>query len=171
MYIYIFRCLILKMAVVGGPNGKWTVRAQAEKRPGESCLVPRSPLTDIRKSTRSTGTATGIFSQNRTPTLLVDRLGHNLGKLQKIKSSSLNDRSIRKGKRGGGGVNALAIKEKITFFRTFFSNVPKFQRPLSLRGEVGLALVARPLIEELFLRLPLVVTYYCYFFLAIIIIW
>ena len=36
--------------------------------------------------------------------------------------------------RGGEGVKARAIKEKITFFGTFFSNVPKFQRPLSSRG-------------------------------------
>ena len=40
----------------------------------------------------------------------------------------------------GGGVKGRAIKEKITFFLTFFSNVPKFQRLLSLRGEGGLGL-------------------------------
>ena len=39
--------------------------------------------------------------------------------------------------REGGGVKGWAIKEKITFFLTFFSNVPKFQRPLSSRGEGG----------------------------------
>ena len=37
--------------------------------------------------------------------------------------------------RGGGGVKGLAINEKRTFVGTFFSNVPKFQRPLSSRGE------------------------------------
>ena len=37
-------------------------------------------------------------------------------------------------KRGGGGVKGRAIKEKIIFLGTFFSNVPKFQRPLSSRG-------------------------------------
>ena len=36
--------------------------------------------------------------------------------------------------RGGGGLKGRAIKEKITFFKTFFSSVPKFQRPLSSRG-------------------------------------
>ena len=48
-------------------------------------------------------------------------------------------------------LNGRAIKEKITFFGLFFSNVPKFQRPLSSRGEGGKALMARPLREELFL--------------------
>ena len=42
-----------------------------------------------------------------------------------------------------------AIKENITFFLTFFSNVPKCQRPLSSRGEGVEALMARPLREEL----------------------
>ena len=47
--------------------------------------------------------------------------------------------SLIKGSRQkkGGGVKGRAIKEKRTFFRTFFSNVPKFQRPLSSRGEGG----------------------------------
>ena len=31
-------------------------------------------------------------------------------------------------------VKGRAIKEKITFFGTFISNAPKFQRPLSSRG-------------------------------------
>ena len=31
----------------------------------------------------------------------------------------------------------VAIKEKITFFGTLFSNVPKFQRPLSSWGGGG----------------------------------
>ena len=38
----------------------------------------------------------------------------------------------------GGGVKGRAIKEKI-FFLTFFPSVPKFQRPLSSRGEVFFA--------------------------------
>ena len=57
-------------------------------------------------------------------------------------------------KRGGWGVKGRAIKEKITFFEIFFSNVPKFQRPFSSRGEGGYDLMARPIREELFLRLP-----------------
>ena len=50
--------------------------------------------------------------------------------------------------RGGGGVKGRAIKEKRTFFGTFFSNVPT-----AIKLEGG-ALMARPLREELFLRLP-----------------
>ena len=50
------------------------------------------------------------------------------------KSSPLNNRAIN---RGGGGVKGRAIKEKITFFGTFFSNVKEFQRPLSSRGGGG----------------------------------
>ena len=38
------------------------------------------------------------------------------------------------GHKEGGGVKGRAIKEKMIFFITFFSNVPKFQRPLSSRG-------------------------------------
>ena len=52
------------------------------------------------------------------------------------KSSYLNGQAIKR----GGGVKGRAIKEKRTFFGTFFSNVPKFQRPLSLRGGGGLGL-------------------------------
>ena len=37
------------------------------------------------------------------------------------KSSSLDGRAI---KWGGGGVKGRAVKEKINFFGTFFSNVP-----------------------------------------------
>ena len=40
----------------------------------------------------------------------------------------------------GGRVKGRAIKGKITFFGTFFSNVPKFQRPLSSRGRGGFGL-------------------------------
>ena len=54
------------------------------------------------------------------------------GKPQK-KSSSHNDRAIKR----GGGVKGRAIEEKKTFFGTFFSIVPKFQRPLSSRGGGG----------------------------------
>ena len=36
--------------------------------------------------------------------------------------------------RGWGGGKGRATKEKITFFGTFFPNVPKFQQPLSSRG-------------------------------------
>ena len=39
--------------------------------------------------------------------------------------------------RGGGGVKGRAIKEKRIFFGTFFSNVSKFLRLLSSRGEGG----------------------------------
>ena len=35
--------------------------------------------------------------------------------------------------RGGGGVKDGTLRKKL-FLGTFFSNVPKFQRPLSLRG-------------------------------------
>ena len=42
--------------------------------------------------------------------------------------------------RGGGGVKGQAIKEKITFFVTFFANVQKFRRPLSSRVGGGLGL-------------------------------
>ena len=38
---------------------------------------------------------------------------------------------------GGGGVKGLTIKEKRTFFGTFFSSVPKLQRPLSSKREGG----------------------------------
>ena len=51
-------------------------------------------------------------------------------------SSSLNGRAIKR----GGGVKGRAIKEKRPFFKTFFSNVPKFQRQLSSRGGGGLGL-------------------------------
>ena len=44
-------------------------------------------------------------------------------------------------------IKGRAIKEKGTFFGTFLPNVPKFQRPLSSRGEGGKALMARPLRE------------------------
>ena len=47
--------------------------------------------------------------------------------------------------RGGGGIKGRTIKLKRTFFGTFSSNVPKFQRPLSSRGEGGQAIMARPL--------------------------
>ena len=47
-------------------------------------------------------------------------------------------------------IKGRAIKEKGTFFGTFLPNVPKFQRPLSSRGEGGKALMARPLREYLF---------------------
>ena len=50
------------------------------------------------------------------------------------KSSPLNGRAIKMG-RGGGWGKGRATKEKRTFFGTFFSTVPKFQRPLSSRGE------------------------------------
>ena len=36
----------------------------------------------------------------------------------------------------GGGVKGRAIKENKTFFGTFFSNIQKFQRPLSSRGSI-----------------------------------
>ena len=65
------------------------------------------------------------------------------------KGSSLNGRDIQR----GGGVKGRAMKEKITFFGTFFfqrSNDVS-QRPLSSRGEEGYALIDRPLREELFL--------------------
>ena len=39
--------------------------------------------------------------------------------------------------RRGGGVKGWAIKEKKTFFGTFFSNVPKVQQALSSRGGGG----------------------------------
>ena len=38
------------------------------------------------------------------------------------------------------GVHCRAIKEKRTFFGTFFSDNPKFQRPLSSRGGGGLGI-------------------------------
>jgi len=56
----------------------------------------------------------------------------SLGKPKK--KSSLKGRAIKK---GGGGVKGWAIKEKIIFFGTIFSNVPTFHRPLSPRGEGG----------------------------------
>ena len=58
--------------------------------------------------------------------------------------------------RGGGGIGP-SHSEKNNFFWNFFqrSNVQTFQRPLSSRGGGGgKALMARPLREELFLRLP-----------------
>ena len=57
--------------------------------------------------------------------------------------------------KGGGGGGGLAIKEKNTFFITFFSKVSRYQRPLSSRGGGGKALMARPLREEFFLWLSL----------------
>ena len=48
------------------------------------------------------------------------------------KGSLKKSSSIKRGR--GGGVKGKAIKERGTFFGTFFSSVPKFQRPLSLRG-------------------------------------
>ena len=37
----------------------------------------------------------------------------------------------------GGGVKGRAIKEKIIFFGTFFSNVPKFLTAIKLEGDRG----------------------------------
>ena len=45
---------------------------------------------------------------------------------------------------------------KNEFFLTFFSNVPKFQRPLSSRGGRGQALMARPLREVRFFAATLI---------------
>ena len=59
------------------------------------------------------------------------RKEHFNGKGSRKKSSSLNGRAIKR----EGEVKGRAIKEKITVFLTFFSNVPIFQRPLSSRGE------------------------------------
>ena len=46
---------------------------------------------------------------------------------RKKQGSSLNGLDIKRGE----GVKGQAIKEKITFFGTFFSNIPFFQRPLN----------------------------------------
>ena len=45
---------------------------------------------------------------------------------RKKQSSSINGRAIKR----GGGVKVRAIKKKLTFFGTFFTKVPRFQRPL-----------------------------------------
>ena len=65
--------------------------------------------------------------------------------------------------KGGGGVKGRAIKEKRTFVGTFFSNVPKFQRPLSSRGGGGLGLNGLAIKRiTLFLRLPLhTIQFFC----------
>ena len=57
--------------------------------------------------------------------------------------------------RWGLGIKGWAVKEKRTlFFKPFkFSNVLKFQKPLSSRGE-GLGLNDRTIKRTTFLRLP-----------------
>ena len=54
----------------------------------------------------------------------------------------------------GGGDKDRAIKENITF-GWLFSNVPKFQRPLSSRAGGGLGLNGPAIKRRTFLRLPL----------------
>ena len=68
------------------------------------------------------------------------------------KSFYLNGRAI---KRGGGGGKGRAIKEKITFFGTFFSNVPKFQRPFSSRGGGKLDLNGPAIMKRTFFAVSL----------------
>ena len=55
---------------------------------------------------------------------------------RKKKVYSLNGRAIKR-----AGVKGRAIKEKRFFLGTFFSNVPKFQRPLSSRGFLQLLFI------------------------------
>ena len=52
----------------------------------------------------------------------------------------------------GGGVKGRAIKEKITFFGTFFCQRSKISTAIKLEGEGagGYALMGRPFREELF---------------------
>ena len=74
--------------------------------------------------------------------------------------------------RGGGGVKAGPLRKKITFFKPFFFillpfknknyfTLDKFRWPLSSRGG-GKALVAWPLVDELFFAASLINSPYLY---------
>ena len=79
--------------------------------------------------------------EEETNLVLKEKYLENILKMSKFltdkKKSSLNGRAIKR--KGSGGVKGRTIKEKLTFLEpSFFSNIPKFQRPFtSTRGGGG----------------------------------